>query len=403
MPQIATIRDLEVRGKRVLVRVDFNVPFENGVISDVSRIRASLPTILALQKMGASKIILMSHLGRPEGVTPSLSLAPIAKKLSELLNGTEVLFISDPIGPKVEEKIAQAPEHAIILLENLRFYPAEEKPEKDPNFAKLLSKLGDVYINDAFGTSHRAHSSTAIIAQYFPKNRGIGLLMEKEIEALGKHFSDPKRPFSAIIGGAKVSTKIGVLESLIEKVDHLFIGGAMSYTFFLARNIRIGASKVEKEMVETARHIESEALKNGVTLFLPEDIVCVEKLEPNAPSIVVDMKTSSIPNGYQGVDIGQKTIASWKQPIQASKTIFWNGPLGVFEIPPFDAGTNAIAKLIASMKSKAYTIIGGGDSVSAIEKIHLTDSFSHVSTGGGASLEFIELGTLPGLEALQKK
>ncbi len=399
LPQ--TIDTISIKGMRVLVRVDFNVPIENGHILDDTRIKMAIPTIQYLQKNGASRIILMSHLGRPEGRDTSLSLKPISIRLSELMK-TPALFIPDCVGPKVEDAIQKAPDGSIIVLENLRFYEAEEKPKKDPLFAKNLSELGDIYINDAFGTAHRGHSSTAVIASFFPKDkRAIGFLMEQEIESLGTHLFHPNRPFSAIIGGAKISTKIGVLRSLLDTVDTLFIGGAMSYTFFKAQGISIGTSLVEPDMIDTAREIESYAKKKNIPLYLPLDIVVTKKIEKNASFETVMIHEGGIPDGYEGVDIGPKTIAAWTPLLQKSKTVFWNGPLGVFEVEPFDKGTCAIAKILAAMKDQAFTVVGGGDSVSALQKLNLTSSISHVSSGGGASLEFIEQRDLPGIQALR--
>lgn len=400
MEQLSTLNDIDPQGKRVLVRVDFNTPMENGKISDDTRIQAALPTIQELLKKGASKVVLMSHLGRPEGKTPSLTLQPIAERLSKLL-GKPVLFLDDSIGPSVEKAIEESPQGSVILLENLRFYPAEEKPQKDPTFAEKLARLGDIYINDAFGTAHRAHSSTAIIAQYFPHRRGIGFLMMKEVEALGTHLSNPQRPFTAIIGGAKISTKIGVISTLLDKVDTLLIGGAMSFTFFKAMDISIGKSLVEMNMIDEALSIIKLAKEKKVTLLLPVDLIAVKSIEENAPSLTISMDSSSIPDDYEGVDIGPKTIALWTPYIQQSKTILWNGPVGVFEIAPFFKGTFEIAQLLASLQGKAFTVVGGGDSVSALEKLGVAEKISHVSTGGGASLEFLESGTLPGIEVLR--
>ncbi len=401
MPHLRTVQDLDVQGKKVLARVDFNVPMEHETISDDTRIKAALPTIQFLLDQGASHVILMSHLGRPEGKDSSLSLKPISERLSKLLKAP-VTFLSDCIGPEIESSIRSLPSGSVILLENLRFYEGEEKPKKDPEFALKLSRLGEVYINDAFGTAHRAHASTALIANYFPNKRGIGFLMEKELKALGENLTNPKRPFSAIIGGAKISTKIGVLVSLLDKVDALFIGGAMSYTFFKARGIPVGNSLVEDDMLDKAREIESHASQKGVPIYLPHDVVVVEKIAPNQPFQVVEMEQKGIPLGYEGVDIGPKTLSNWTPKIRESKTVFWNGPVGVFEVEPFDKGTCAIAQLLASMKNSAFTVVGGGDSVSALEKIGLSTFVSHVSTGGGASLEFIEKGTLPGIQALEE-
>ncbi len=403
MGKIRPITELNVKGKKVLVRVDFNVPMEKGSISDDTRIKAAIPTIKYLIDNGADKTILISHLGRPEGKTPSLTLKPIADRLSSLLN-RKVIFLSDCIGDEIEKEIKNSDPGSVILLENIRFYPAEEKPKLDPSFVEKLARLGDAYVNDAFGTAHRAHASTAVIAKFFPLNRACGFLMMKEIEALGSHLTTPERPFTAIIGGAKVSSKLGVLKSLLSKVDTLLIGGAMSYTFMKARGVLIGKSLVEDDMVGEAQAIEKLAKEKGVLLLLPIDVVVTQKIEPSSPSSIVSLKLGEkgIPDNFEGVDIGPETITSWAPYIRKSKTIFWNGPVGVFEVEPFNKGTNAIAQLIAELKGKCYTIVGGGDSVSALEKSNLQESISHVSTGGGASLEFIEQGQLPGLQALEE-
>ena len=286
----------------------------------------------------------------------------------------------------------------ILLLENLRFYDAEEHPEKDPSFAKRLSSLGDVYVNDAFGTAHRAHSSTAVIAQYFPKKKAAGLLMMKEVQALGASLLNPVRPFVALIGGAKISTKIGVLTSLLQKADTLLVGGAMGFTFMKAKGLSTGKSPVEEEMLDKAREIMEMAKASKKPLVLPVDLVVASAFENSAPSQTIAV-SDGIPDGFEGMDIGPKTVAVWKPILEAAKTIFWNGPVGVFEFPSFAKGTQAIAKIVAGC-TQAYTVVGGGDSVAALEQAGLASSISHVSTGGGASLEFIEQGTLPGLEAL---
>jgi phosphoglycerate kinase len=396
---VLQIKDLPLKGKRALLRVDFNVPLnKDGTISDDTRIRATIPTIQEVIKLGG-KVILMSHLGRPKGVTPSCTLKPCAQRLGELLK-KPVQFVSDCIGPQVEKAIAQMKEGDILLLENLRFYDAEEHPEKDPEFAKKLASLGDVYINDAFGTAHRAHASTAVIAQYFPGKAAAGLLLLKEIHALGSSLLNPKRPFVAVIGGAKISTKIGVLRSLLEKADSLLIGGAMAYTFMKAKQIPTGDSPVENDMLEEALLIMDDAQKSGKTLLLPVDIVVASEFRDGSPSKIVSAR-DGIPDGYQGMDIGAKTIEQWTPVLAQAKTIFWNGPVGVFEFPSFATGTRALAQAIASCKS-AFSIVGGGDSIAALEQAGLQSSVSHVSTGGGASLEFIEQGTLPGIEALEK-
>lgn len=395
MDKISTVKDLDVTNARVLVRVDFNVPLnEDGSISDDTRIIASLPTIkYIIQNKG--KVILASHLGRPKGKTPKYTLAPCAKRLSELL-GQPVAMAPDCIGPDVEKQVQVMKPGEVLLLENLRFYPAEENPESDPTFAKKLAQLADFYVNDAFGTAHRAHSSTATVAKYFPGKCAAGFLLEKEIDFLGNALASPKRPFFAIIGGAKVSTKIGVLKALSKKVDVLMLGGGMAYTFLKAQGISIGNSIVEDSMLETAKEI----LASNAKIYLPQDIVAATAYDNNAPFKTFDTK-EGIPAGYQGMDMGEKTIAAWIGALQTAKTVLWNGPVGVFEMPHFAKGTNAIAKALSELQG-AITIVGGGDSVAAVQQANLADKFTHVSTGGGASLEYVEFGTLPGIEALRR-
>lgn len=356
-----TVRDLPVQGKRVLVRVDFNVPMENGQITDDSRIKAALPTIEYLLQHGAS-IVLMSHLGRPEGkYNPALSLAPCAKRLSELL----------------KQPVTMTKGGRIVLLENLRFHKEEE--EGDVAFAKELSSLGSLYVNDAFGTAHRAHASTAVITQFFPGKAAMGLLMEKEINMLTSLLQKPKRPFYAIIGGAKISTKMGVMKKLLELVDGLFIGGAMALPFFQKGGIP-----------------ELQSPK----IHLPVDIVIADAFANNANQKIIDPK-HGIPDGWQGMGIGPKTVELWSQEFKKASTIFWNGPLSVFEMPNFAAGTQKIALALSEMK--ATVVVGGGDSIAAIEQMGLSKKFTHLSTGGGASLEFLEFGHLPGIDALSDK
>jgi phosphoglycerate kinase len=395
---VMQIKDLPLKGKRVLIRVDFNVPLtKEGTISDDSRIRASLSTIQEVMRAGG-KIILMSHLGRPKGVTPSLTLKPCADRLSQLL-GKPVRFVNDCIGAAAEKAVAEMKEGDVVLLENLRFYDAEEHPEKDPEFVQKLAKLGDVYINDAFGTAHRPHASTALIASFFPGAAAAGHLLVKEMHALGTSFVNPKRPFVAIIGGAKISTKLGVLRSLIHKADSLLIGGAMTYTFMKAVGLATGASPVEEDMVQEAIGVMEEARTLDKKIYFPIDLVIATECTSNASSKVIEIQ-SGIPNGFQGVDIGPRTIELWRPVLEAANTIFWNGPVGVFEIPAFAKGTNAIAQVVAGC-SKAFTVVGGGDSISALARSGLDSKISHVSTGGGASLEYIEQGTLPGIQALE--
>lgn len=396
MHEKLSLKDLDVKGKKVLMRVDFNVPLDKGSITDDTRIKASLPSINYVLDHGGS-VILMSHLGRPKGKkNPEFSLAPCAKRLSELLH-RNVIMAPDCIGPETEKLAQNLKSGEVLLLENLRFHEAEEHPEKDSSFAKKLAKLGDLYVNDAFGTAHRAHSSTVEITKYFPGKSAMGFLLEKEIRYLGQALLNPKRPFYAIIGGAKISTKIGVLKSLTQIVDALFIGGGMAYTFLKAQNIPIGDSIHEDEFLPQALEILKICHEKGIKFFLPEDYVVANQYSSDAKTQIVP-KEQGIPPGYQGMDIGPKTIALFTKEIPNAKTILWNGPLGVFEFDQFAKGTESIAKALAS--SSATTIVGGGDSIAALNKLGLADKMSHLSTGGGASLEFIEFGTLPGIEAL---
>ncbi len=390
-----TLPDLPVQNKKVLMRVDFNVPLDKeGNITDDTRIVASLPSIKYVLENGGS-LILMSHLGRPKGqALPNLTLAPCAKRLSELLN-QPVEMLPDCIGEKVKQIADQLKPGEIILLENLRFHTAEEKPEQNPDFVQYLAALGDLYVNDAFGTSHRSHSSTTKIAKFFPGKAAAGFLLQKEIQFLGDALLNPKRPFYAIIGGAKVSTKLGALKALIDKVDGLFIGGGMAYTFLKAQGISIGESICEDEFLEEAKKL----LKTG-KIHLPSDIVVTEKLEKGADHQIIKIN-EGIPSNMEGVDIGPDTIVDFGAKLKDGVTILWNGPLGVFEISPFDKGTNAIAHILT--QTTAVTIVGGGDSVAALKKANLAEKITHISTGGGASLEYIEFGTLPGIEALSDK
>ncbi len=379
-----SLEDLPLKNKKVLMRVDFNVPIKNGAITNDSRIRASLDSIKYILNQGAS-LILMSHLGRPKRKDPSLSLAPCAKRLSMLLE-RPVEMAPDCVGKEVEKMALNLKSGQILLLENVRFHEAEEHPEKDPNFAYALSKLGDVYVNDAFGSAHRAHASTAMVAKFF-KERGMGFLMKREIEALTPLIQHPDRPFYAIIGGAKVSSKIGVIQKLLSLVDALYIGGGMTFTFLKAKGIAIGDS-----ISEDPAEIENLPREK---IHLPVDLVIADKNKSDSKIIPLDQ---GIPAKWQGVDIGPQTIEQWSKELEKAATIFWNGPLGIFEISNFAKGTQEIAKALA--KSKAKTIIGGGDSIAAIEQMGLEDKFYHLSTGGGASLEFLEFGHLPGIEAL---
>lgn len=396
-----TLKDLSFQGKKALVRVDFNVPLNaQGQITDDTRIRATLPTIQYILDHGGS-VILMSHLGRPEGKKdPKFSLAPCAKHLSTLLH-RPVLFAPDCVGKEADTLAHSLKPGQLLLLENLRFYAAEEKPQLDPSFAEKLSRLGDIYVNDAFGTAHRAHSSTASITQFFPQKAAAGLLLEKEIEFLGSCLSQPKHPFYAIIGGAKISSKIGVLKSLLSKVDALFIGGAMAYTFLKAQGIEVGDSLCENDFITQANEFLSVAKNKKIPIYLPQDIVIADHFSNDANTQIIPTN-QNIPKGWQGMDIGPTTIKSWEKALTNASMVFWNGPLGVFEMPRFAKGTQAIALAIAKIP-KVISIIGGGDSVAAINDIHLADRFTHLSTGGGASLEFIEYGHLPGIDALSDK
>jgi phosphoglycerate kinase len=393
-----SITDLPLKGKKVLIRVDFNVPLDKqGKILDDSRIEASVPTIQYVLEKGGIPILL-SHLGRPKNkMQHELSLSPCAKRLAAML-AQPVIMAPDCIGSKVEKLVNNLKSGESLLLENLRFHSAEENPDEDPSFAEQLAKLGDCYINDAFGTAHRKHSSTYTIVEYFPGKAAAGLLMEKEIKYLGEAVLKPRRPFFAIIGGAKISTKIGVIKSLIGKIDALLIGGAMAYTFLKCKGISIGNSSFEPELVDTAKGILQSFEKAGVELKLPVDHVIVKEINEKSQVSFVD-NSKGIPNGYYGVDIGPNTIKEYSQELKNASTIFWNGPLGIFEISKFAKGTREIAEALA--KIKAVKIVGGGDSVAAIKQANLVHHFTHLSTGGGASLEYIEYGTLPGLEALE--
>jgi phosphoglycerate kinase len=385
-------------GKKVLVRVDFNVPLDDKQnITDDTRINAAVPTIKYLSDKGA-KIILVSHLGRPKsGPDDKLMLAPCAKRLSELL-GKPVSSAKDCIGPEVEKAVSALKDGEIILLENVRFYKEEEK--NDPEFAKKLASLADIYVNDAFGTAHRAHASTEGVTKYLKGYAGF--LMEKEIKFLGKLLENPAKPFVAILGGAKISGKIDVVQNLLPKVDTLIIGGGMAYTFFKARNVSVGNSLVEEDKIPMAKEILKKAIDLNKTIMLPIDHVVADKFDANANTQIVTR--AGIPDGWQGMDIGPDTITKFGHAIKKAKTIFWNGPMGVFEFDKFATGTIEVAKLVAeATKNGATSVIGGGDSVAAIEKAGLADQISHISTGGGASLEFVEGKVLPGIAALQDK
>jgi len=393
-----TIDDLKMKDKRVLVRVDFNVPLnEKKEVADDTRIVESLPTIKKILNDGG-KAILMSHLGRPKGKDPNLSLAPVAKRLEKLL-GKPVKFVDDCIGEKVEKAVSELKSSECLLLENLRFYPQEEK--NDPEFAKSLAKSGEVYINDAFGTAHRAHASTEGVTKYI-KECAAGYLMQKELKYLGMALTQPKRPFIAILGGAKISGKIDVIKNLLDKVDTILIGGGMAFTFYKALGKEVGSSLLEGDKVELAKEILEEAEKKKVDLELPDDFVIASEAKENTSIRVVDK--DNIPAGWKGLDIGPETLKLFKEKIENAKTVVWNGPMGVFEVDKFSKGTIGIADQLARITKKgATTIVGGGDSVAALAKVNLEKKMTHVSTGGGASLEFLEGKTLPGVAALTDK
>ena len=387
-----TVRDADVRGKRVLVRVDFNVPLDAGSVADDTRIRAALPTIRALLDGGAA-IGLVSHLGRPKGPDPKLSLAPVAKRLSELLE-RQVPLLPESVGADVEKRVRALAPGDVVMLENVRFHAEEEK--NDPAFAKQLAAGFDVYVNDAFGTAHRAHASTEGVARLLPAY--AGLLLEKELNALGGILESPKHPFLAIIGGAKVSTKMDVLRALVPRVDALAIGGGMANTFLLAMGRPIGRSLAEPEKETEARLVTDEVEGNGKELLLPVDVVAAPSPDEDGARAAAVYDVDEVPSHLAIVDVGPRTIDRYARVIRDAKTIFWNGPLGVFEVPAFANGTRRVAELMA--KSGATTVVGGGESVQAVEEAGLADKMTHVSTGGGASLELIEGKTLPGVAAI---
>jgi phosphoglycerate kinase len=391
-----TVRDIDLNGKKVLVRVDFNVPLEGGKITDDTRIRAAVPTLKYILDQKPKALILMSHLGRPkDGPDPKYSLAPVAPSLSTLL-GKDVQFATDCVGPVAEGAVANLPPGAVLLLENTRFHKTEEKNDLD--LAQQMAKLGDIFVNDAFGSAHRAHSSTEGVARYLPAVSG--LLMEKEIDYLATTLENPKRPFVAILGGAKVSDKIEVIESLLGKVDFLLIGGGMANTFFKAQGHATGKSLVEADAIDTAKSLLQ---KGGDKLVLPVDGVIGDAFDNHANQRTIDTK-DGVPDGWAIYDIGPKTIELFKQKLDGAKTIVWNGPMGVFEMSNFAKGTNTVAQFLADETAKgAVTIIGGGDSAAAVEQSGLADRITHISTGGGASLEMLEGKALPGVVALKDK
>ena len=392
---LANLSSSDLSGKRVLVRVDFNVPLDDqGNITDDTRIRAALPTIQDLRQKGA-KTILVSHFGRPKGVDEKLRLTPVAKRLSELL-GQEVVKCDDCIGDEVAAKVGALPNGQVLLLENVRFHKEEEK--NDPEFAKKLAANADVYVNDAFGTAHRAHASTEGVTHYLSPSVA-GYLIEKELQYLQSAIENPQRPLAAIIGGSKVSSKIGVIETLLDKVDKLLLGGGMIFTFYKARGLNVGKSLVEDDKLELAKSLEIKAKERGVDLLLPTDVVVADKFaaDANAQTVSVD----NIPGDGMGLDIGPDSVKTFQAALKECKSVIWNGPMGVFEFDKFAAGTDAIAHTLADLtKQGVTTIIGGGDSVAAVEKVGVAEQMSHISTGGGASLELLEGKELPGIAAL---
>ncbi len=389
-----TIRDIDIRGKRVLMRVDFNVPLdEHSKITDDTRIKAALPTIKFALEQNA-RLILLSHLGRPKGkVVENLRLKPVAWRLGELL-GKDVKMADECIGPEIEAQANSLKEGEILLLENTRFH--KEETDNDPDFAKALASLGEVYISDAFGSVHRAHASTEGVAHYLPS--AAGFLLEKEIEYLGKVTANPDKPFALILGGAKVSDKIGVIDNLLKKVDVILIGGGMAYTFLKAQGKNIGSSKLEADKLGLAKEILSKAAASGVKILLPVDNIAADNFAASAQHKLVG---EEVPEGWMGLDVGPKTVETFIAALKEAKTVVWNGPLGVCEWEPFSGASHKIAEFISS--SGATTIIGGGDTAAAVANFNLSDKMSHVSTGGGASLEFLEGKTLPGIAALQDK
>ncbi|WNR44834.1 phosphoglycerate kinase [Paenibacillus roseipurpureus] len=389
-----SVRDVEVAGKRVFVRVDFNVPVENGQITDDTRIRETLPTIKYLVEQGA-KVILAAHFGRPNGqVVEELRLIPVAARLAELL-GQNVVKADVSVGEIVKAQVDALENGDVLLLENVRFNEGEEK--NDPQLAKAFAELADLFVNDAFGAAHRAHASTAGIAAYIPAVSG--LLMEKELEVLGKALNNPERPFTAIVGGSKVKDKIAVIENLLNIADNVLIGGGLSYTFLKAQGYEIGKSLLDNSKLDLALSFIAKAKEKGVNFLLPVDIVVADKFGGDANVQIVDI--DSIPADWEGIDIGPKTRELYADVIAKSKLVVWNGPMGVFEIEPFSHGTRAVAEACA--KTEGYTVIGGGDSAAATEKFHLAEQMNHMSTGGGASLEFMEGKALPGVVALNDK
>ena len=392
-----TVNDINFEGKKALVRVDFNVPLDDNFnITDTTRIEAAKPTILKILEDGGAPV-LMSHLGRPKGVQDQFSLRHICRKVSEII-GVEVTFVNQCIGEEAEQAVAGLEMGRMILLENLRFH--EEETAGDIAFAEALSKLGDVYVNDAFGTAHRAHASTTIVAQFFPENRCSGALLTKEIESLDRVLHNSQSPVLAILGGAKVSSKISVIENILDKVDEMIIGGGMVYTFIKAQGGNIGSSICEDDKLELARTILKKAEENQVQLHFPVDVVAADEFSETANTQLCD--SNAIPDGWQGLDAGPKSLANFDEVVQRSKTILWNGPLGVFELAPFAGGTISLGKSIAkATENETFSLVGGGDSVAAVKQFGFDKKVSYVSTGGGAMLEMLEGKTLPGIAALK--
>ncbi|HET8803991.1 MAG TPA: phosphoglycerate kinase [Aequorivita sp.] len=393
-----TVNDINFKNKKALIRVDFNVPLDKDFnVTDDSRIRAAKPTILKILDDGGS-CILMSHLGRPKNSEAEFSLKHIVKSVSNILK-IQVKFVDDCIGPKVSEAVSKLKPGEILLLENLRYYEEETKGDRD--FAEKLSKFGDVYVNDAFGTAHRAHASTAIIAEFFPENKCFGLLLASEVENVKKVLETSETPVTAIIGGAKVSSKITIIENILEKIDHLIIGGGMAFTFIKAKGGKIGSSLVEDDKQQLALEILEEAKKKNVKVHLPVDAVIADNFSAAANTKICSVE--SIPEGWMGLDVGPKTNDLFAKVIAGSKTILWNGPVGVFEMDKFAEGTKILGESIANAtKNGAFSLVGGGDSVAAVHQFNLTDKVSYVSTGGGAMLEMLEGKTLPGIKALME-
>ena len=390
-----TIKDIDVAGKRVLVRVDFNVPLKNGEITDETRIQAALPTIQYLLNQNA-KVVLCSHLGRPKGeFKPEFSLAPVARRLQGLL-ANKVTFATDVVGESADAAVANMQNGEVVLLENLRFHKEETK--NDPEFAKKLASYGYIYVDDAFGAVHRAHASTAAVAEYLPAVAGF--LIEKELQFLGNAVENPQRPFVAILGGAKIADKIGVIENLFNKVDSLIIGGGMANTFLAAQEIDMKKSLVDQDSIETAKELLKKAKTLGVKILLPIDVVAADQFDNDAKTVMVPVE--NIPDGYMALDIGASTRMIFAEEINKAKTVIWNGPMGVAEMSSFAGGTRAVAEAMANVKD-ATTIIGGGDSAAAVKSLGYGDKMSHISTGGGASLEFLEGKVLPGIAALNDK